>query len=76
MPYSSKSQQRFMHAVHPDIAERWDKEGPSGYMKKLPKKINSNKDRAKAKLAHRNKGVARKTSFAEAALYCLIPPRR
>lgn len=25
MPYKSKAQIRFMHAVHPDIAARWDK---------------------------------------------------
>lgn len=24
MPFRSKAQQRFMHAVHPDIARRWD----------------------------------------------------
>jgi hypothetical protein len=26
MPYASDKQRRFMHAVHPDIAARWDKE--------------------------------------------------
>lgn len=26
MPYKSKAQQRFMHARHPGIAKRWDKE--------------------------------------------------
>jgi hypothetical protein len=26
MPYKSEKQRRFMHAKHPDIAARWDKE--------------------------------------------------
>lgn len=26
MPYASDKQRRFMHAVHPMIAKRWDKE--------------------------------------------------
>jgi hypothetical protein len=26
MPYKSEAQRRYMHAQHPDIAERWDKE--------------------------------------------------
>jgi hypothetical protein len=26
MPYRSERQRRFMHARHPDIAARWDKE--------------------------------------------------
>lgn len=26
MPYRSARQRRFMHAVHPDIAARWDAE--------------------------------------------------
>jgi len=29
MPYKSEAQRRFMHAKHPEIAERWDKEYPS-----------------------------------------------
>ena len=34
MPYTSEKQRGFMHAKHPDIAKRWDKETPKG--KKLP----------------------------------------
>jgi hypothetical protein len=34
--YASKSQQRFMHAAHPKIAKRWDKETPD--FSKLPEK--------------------------------------
>jgi len=26
MPFASKKQRRFMHAAHPDIADRWEKE--------------------------------------------------
>ena len=26
MPYKSAKQRKFMHAVHPDIAMKWDKE--------------------------------------------------
>jgi hypothetical protein len=26
MPYASDAQRKFMHAVHPDIAARWDAE--------------------------------------------------
>ena len=41
MPFRSQAQQRFMHAVHPDIAERWDKE--TDWSKKLPKKLKKKK---------------------------------
>jgi hypothetical protein len=33
MPFVSEKQRRFMHAIHPEIAKRWDKETPKG---KLP----------------------------------------
>jgi hypothetical protein len=26
MPYKSKAQSRYMHAAHPQIAKKWDKE--------------------------------------------------
>jgi hypothetical protein len=29
MPYKSEKQRRFMHAKHPDIAKRWDREAKS-----------------------------------------------
>jgi hypothetical protein len=39
MPYQSEAQRRFMHARHPDIAARWDKEyGGKVQKKKLPSK--------------------------------------
>lgn len=34
MPYKSEAQRRFMHARHPEIAKRWDREYPN--QKKLP----------------------------------------
>lgn len=36
MPYASEKQRRFMYAKHPEIAERWDKEGKN-YIKKKSK---------------------------------------
>jgi len=33
MPYASSKQRSFMHAKHPKIAKRWDKEGKN-YVKK------------------------------------------
>jgi len=29
MPYKSDAQRRFMHARHPEIAARWDREYPN-----------------------------------------------
>lgn len=40
MPYKSKAQSRFMHAEHPDIAKRWDKEYPN--QKSLPDHAKKN----------------------------------
>lgn len=34
MPFVSKAQRRFMHAKHPEIAMRWEREYPN--MGKLP----------------------------------------
>lgn len=34
MPYRSDKQRRFMHARHPDIAARWDKETGGKVVKK------------------------------------------
>lgn len=40
MPYKSDKQRRFMHAKHPEIAKRWDKEERKarGLKKKVSKK--------------------------------------
>ena len=49
MPFSSKSQLRYMYATHPKIAEkmtkRQEKKSGKGVFKKLPKKAK-NKDEA------------------------------
>lgn len=42
MPYRSAKQRRFMHAVHPRIAARWDKK----YSGKI---VKSSKKRSKKK---------------------------
>lgn len=36
MPFRSKAQQRFLHAKHPRIARRWDKETSKRQFKALP----------------------------------------
>jgi hypothetical protein len=36
MPYKSEKQRKFMHAKHPDIAARWDKEYGGKVVKKAP----------------------------------------
>jgi len=36
MPFKSKAQRGWMHATHPEMAKRWEKETPKG--KKLPEK--------------------------------------
>ncbi len=38
MPYRSKRQRRYMHAVHPDIAEKWDKKYGGKIVKKKRRK--------------------------------------
>jgi hypothetical protein len=35
MPFVSEAQRRWMHANHPEMAKRWEKETPD---KKLPEK--------------------------------------
>jgi hypothetical protein len=67
MPYKSDKQRRYMHAKHPEIAARWDKEtgGKVKPAKKAAAKkaASSFKDRAKAmakdKVAQK-KAIARK----------------
>jgi hypothetical protein len=38
MPYRSEKQRAFMHAQHPKIAARWDKETGGKIVKKSPSK--------------------------------------
>ena len=39
MPYASNAQRKFMHARHPEIAKRWDKEGGKVKPVTLPAKV-------------------------------------
>lgn len=40
MPYKSDAQRKFMHARHPQIAARWDKEHPkNARSKRLPEHV-------------------------------------
>jgi hypothetical protein len=41
MPFKSQKQRRFMHAKHPTIAARWEREAKSG--KKTKRKRRSKK---------------------------------
>jgi hypothetical protein len=61
MPYKSDKQRRYMHAKHPGIAARWDKESKVKPAKKAAAKkaAPSFKDRAKAMAKDR---VAKKTA--------------
>ena len=45
MPYRSLAQSRYLHAVHPDIAKRWDKEYPN--QSNLPDKLSDSKSKPK-----------------------------
>jgi len=42
MPYVSEKQRRYMWSQHPEIAERWSKEG-KGYVKGKKKKSKKKK---------------------------------
>lgn len=57
MPYKSKAQSRFLHAVHPDIAARWDKEYPD--QKRLPKKKGKKKSKKSLNRAKSRRMVRR-----------------
>ena len=41
MPFKSQAQRKWMHANHPEMAKRWEKETPKGA--KLPKKTAKKK---------------------------------
>lgn len=48
MPFKSEKQRRYMHANHPEIAERWEAEAKrmdeEAVQKKKPKKAKKKKD--------------------------------
>lgn len=45
MPFRSEAQRKWMHAKHPEMAKRWEKETPKG--KKLPSHVPAKKKRKK-----------------------------
>jgi hypothetical protein len=47
MPFKSKAQRAFMHAVNPKIAKEWESHTPKG--KKLPKKLIKNRNKKNKK---------------------------
>ena len=48
MPFKSKAQRGFMHAKHPEIADKWDKEG--GTPKDIPEHVgDKRKKRSKSR---------------------------
>ncbi len=50
MPFSSKAQERFLYAKHPDIAKRWQSEAPVD-IKALPDKVKKPSAAAKRLLS-------------------------
>ncbi len=44
MPYVSDAQRKYMHAVHPKIAKKWDKEFPN--QKGLPEHVEDKKEKS------------------------------
>lgn len=54
MPYKSKTQLGFMHAKHPEIVKRWDKEYDSGYIKSLPEHIKRSKKTSRSEYNKKN----------------------
>lgn len=43
MPFKSQAQRKWMHATHPEMAKRWERETPKG--KALPKKVAKGKSK-------------------------------
>jgi hypothetical protein len=64
MPLVSKAQTRWAFATDQPFAEKWAHGGPKGYIKKLPSRIRSDKDRRKARRAIRG--------YRESALNILL----
>lgn len=48
MPFKSRSQQAFLFAKHPDVAEKFAEETPKEAYKKLPEHVSKDKNRLKA----------------------------
>lgn len=47
MPFKSEAQRRYMHAKHPQMAERWEQETPSGA--RLPRKLKEKNNKGKSR---------------------------
>jgi hypothetical protein len=43
MPYKSEKQRRYMHARHPEIAARWDREYGGKVHKAMKKRLHKRK---------------------------------
>lgn len=41
MPFKSEKQRRFMHAKHPKIAERWEREAKAGKKTKRKRRVRN-----------------------------------
>ena len=41
MPFKSKAQERWMHAEHPEMAKKWEKDTPKKVRTRLPEKVRS-----------------------------------
>ncbi len=71
MPYKSDKQRRYMHAKHPEIAARWDKE-TGGKVAAKPAKKSAAKKAAGKKgnpFAERAKELAKDKAKKKAAPY-------
>jgi hypothetical protein len=45
MPFKSKSQQRYLYATNPKVAERYSVETPKGAYNKMPEKVKKKSKR-------------------------------
>lgn len=63
MPFKSKAQQRYMFAVHPEMAKEWAKETPD--FKSLPEKV---KKKPKKKKTRKKTAADIRKIAAEAAI--------
>lgn len=48
MPFKSKSQLRFLHMKHPEVAEKFAKHTPKSALKKLPEYVSKDKNKLRS----------------------------
>lgn len=53
MPMRSKAQRRFLHARHPDVADKFEKETPKG--ENLPEHVDGSRKKTQRKKRGRRK---------------------